>query len=184
MGMQRAAVIPAIFGLSAWTMPPSAVLAGDGAAPSAPALIPFASRNIFTWEADGEKGIWVQSIGRRWYYAEFMSPCTGIQFRTGVRYKFGPAGKLDRWGAVIVPHVSECFFKSFSVSAGPQANKPSTPAAAPPRSGRANFSLPDPTSDPLDNAAAVQAATASARYSLLIFIAAFLLSIVCDRMIT
>jgi hypothetical protein len=101
------------------------------AAAAAPGSIAFASRNIFTWQADGEKGIWVQAIGHQWYYGAFMSACTGIQFRDGVGFKFGPAGELDRWGAVLVPHVPECFFKSFTVSTGPPPKKAPAPAAAP-----------------------------------------------------
>jgi hypothetical protein len=100
-------------------------------APLAPASIPFASRNIFTWQADGEKGIWVQSNSRKWYYGEFMAPCWGVQFREGVRFKFGPAGELDRWGAIIIPDVPECLFKSFTLSPGPPPKKAPAPSAAP-----------------------------------------------------
>jgi hypothetical protein len=95
----------------------------------AQASLSFASTNIFTWESDGEKGIWVQAIGHQWYYGTFMSPCTGLQFHNGVHFRFGPNGELDRWGAVIVPHVPECFFKSFTVSDGPPTLKKAKPPA-------------------------------------------------------
>ena len=107
-----------------------------GSAPStapAEASIPFARRNIFNWEADGDKGMWVQAIGRQWYYASFLSPCFDLQFRERVGFRFGPSGELDKWGAVIVPHYPECVFKSFTLSAGPPSaqKKKQAPAASP-----------------------------------------------------
>jgi len=110
------------------------VLAAHAVSAAPPeASLSFASQNIFTWESDGEKGIWVQALGRKWYYGTFMSPCIGLQFRDGVAFRFGPNDELDRWGAVIVPHEPECHFKSFTVSDGPPKKaKPGAAAPAPP----------------------------------------------------
>jgi len=106
--------------------------AADASAPATAASIPFASRNIFTWQADDENGIWIQTINRKWYYGTFMSRCDGLEFREGVHFKFAPGGELDRWGSIIIPHVPECFFKTFTVSDGPPSPKKANPPAVTP----------------------------------------------------
>ena len=109
------------------------------------ASIPFANEGgIRDWQADGDRGIWVQDNHRRWYYGRFMAPCTGLQFVYAVRFKTGPAGELDRFGAVRARDTGNCTFASFTASDGPpkKAKKdakgsesaPATTPATPPRS--------------------------------------------------
>jgi hypothetical protein len=95
------------------------------------ATLPFARKNIWTWEADGDKGIWVQAIGHQWYYAKFLSPCTDLPFRIGVHFRFGPSGELDKWSAIVVPHYPVCSFISFTLSDGPPKKGKKPPAALP-----------------------------------------------------
>lgn len=99
------------------------------------ASIPFASHGgIRDWRADGDRGIWVQDIHNKWYYARFMSPCIGLQFAEAVRFKTGPAGELDRWGAVRARNTGNCVFTSFVRSDGPPkkaGKKPQAGEAAP-----------------------------------------------------
>jgi hypothetical protein len=139
MNTLRIAVIAT--GLIACVLAVKAAGAADAPAPPAVAAtpntplpeasIPFARRNIFNWVADGEKGIWVQAIGRQWYYGTFLSPCYGLPFREGVAFRFGPSGELDKWGAVIVRRSPVCVFRSFTASDGPpQAKKKTKPPAA------------------------------------------------------
>jgi hypothetical protein len=146
------AITAAAFGLGASVLaipaataadaPAPPASAGSPAAPAAEASIPFARRNIWNWEADGEKGIWVQALGHQWYHAKFLAPCTDLPFRQGVHFRFGPAGELDKWGAIIIPHWPECTFTSFTLSDGPphpkKKGKPPAgvaPAAVPPPAG-------------------------------------------------
>ena len=115
----------------------SAALAADAVPAAAPpeASIPFARKNIWNWQADGEKGIWVQSLDHQWYYGTFMSPCIDLPFKLGVGFRYGAAGELDKFGAVIVRHFPECWFKSFTHSEGPpkaKKGKPSAPAPGAP----------------------------------------------------
>jgi hypothetical protein len=122
------AITGAAFGLNA------SVLAADTpTAPAPEASLAFARQNIWNWEADGEKGIWVQAIGHQWYYAKFLAPCTDLPFRQGAHFRFGPAGELDKWGAIIIPHWPECTFTSFTLSDGPphpkKKGKPPSAAA-------------------------------------------------------
>jgi hypothetical protein len=111
--------------------PPSALAGTPQAAPAPEASLPFARRNIWNWEADGEKGIWVQAIGHQWYYGKFLAPCTDLPFRIGVHFRFGPSGELDKWSAVVVPHYPVCSFISFTSSDGPPKKGKKPPAAAP-----------------------------------------------------
>ena len=92
------------------------------------ASLPFAARNISTWQADGDKGIWVESLGGAWYYGAFLIPCLGLQFRDTVAFKFGPAGQLDHWSEIHVRHYPPCVFKSFVTSAGPPLIRKKPPA--------------------------------------------------------
>jgi hypothetical protein len=119
----------AIPAASAADAPAPPALAGTPTTPPAETSIPFARRNIWNWEADGEKGIWVQAIGRQWYYGKFLSPCTDLPFREGVHFRFGPAGELDEWGAIIMPHLPDCILTSFTLSDGPPHRKKSKPPA-------------------------------------------------------
>jgi len=115
---------------------PSARPAGENAS------IPFASHGgIRDWEADGTQGLWVQGRDGSWYYGKFTFPCTGLPFKIGLQFKFGPSGELDRWGEVHTREAGRCLFQSFVTSAGPPKVKktdksmlPATPAAesAPP----------------------------------------------------
>jgi hypothetical protein len=105
--------------------------------------IPFANHGgIRDWRADGDRGIWVQDIHNKWYYGRFMSPCIGLQFAEAVRFRTGPAGELDRWGAVRARNTGNCVFTSFVRSDGPPKKSdrklkagepaPATPAAPAP----------------------------------------------------
>lgn len=130
---------------------PAAAASGEEAAqkPAAAAAKPREARISFAneggirdWQADGDRGIWVQDNHRRWYYGKFMSPCTGLQFVYAVRFKTGAAGELDRFGAVRARDTGNCTFTSFTESEGPpkKANKGaakgagSAPASAAPAS--------------------------------------------------
>src|SRR5687768_10890134 len=67
------------------------------------ASIPFLGhQSIRNWEADGQEGVWVQDVRRKWYYGKLMAPCTGLDFAT--RVAFVPQGSaLDRFASVVVP---------------------------------------------------------------------------------
>lgn len=97
------------------------------------ASIPFAAENgIRDWQADGSQGLWVRANSGAWYYGRFSFPCTGLQFKEALHFKFNPDGSFDRWSAVLTREQGRCIFKSFETSAGPpKPVKPQAPAAAP-----------------------------------------------------
>lgn len=97
------------------------------------ATIAFAAHDgIEDWEADGSKGLWIKARGRHWYYARFFAPCSGLQFHEALRFKFGPAGELDRWSEVYTRDSGRCTFTSLVASDGPPPKaKAARPIAAP-----------------------------------------------------
>jgi len=84
------------------------------------ASIPFANHGgIWDWQADGDKGLWVQSNSRQWYYATFMGPCTGLGFANSVGFDTRPLGTFDRFSAVVVPRWGKCQLQSLELSDRP-----------------------------------------------------------------
>jgi hypothetical protein len=88
--------------------------------PKLQAGIPFANHGgIRDWSADRDKGLWVQSQNRQWYYAEFMGNCFGLNFTQSLAFDTRPMGTFDRWSSVIVPGYQRCTIKSLMPSDGP-----------------------------------------------------------------
>jgi hypothetical protein len=82
--------------------------------------IPFiAFRNLYNFEADSDKGVWLQTQSRRWYYAAVLGPCLGLSFaqRIGVDTRFG-GNQLDRTGTLLVDG-QRCQLTSLTASNGP-----------------------------------------------------------------
>jgi hypothetical protein len=83
------------------------------------AQIPFADLGgITNWEADGDRGLYIQARDRKWYYASFMGPCIGLEFRDRVGFVTEPGGELDKFSSVLVGD-QRCYFKSFAPSRPP-----------------------------------------------------------------
>lgn len=96
--------------------------AGAGIATAGDVSIPFANHGgIQNWEADGERGIWVQDVHRQWYYAKFMSPCQQLPFVERVGFVTEPGGQLDRFSSVRARGGQRCVFTNFELSKGPPA---------------------------------------------------------------
>jgi Family of unknown function (DUF6491) len=82
--------------------------------------IPFANHGgIRDWQADKDRGLWVQDVHRKWYYASLMAPCTGLSFAQTIGFDTRPMGSFDRWSAIIVPRYGRCIVQNFTPSDGP-----------------------------------------------------------------
>jgi hypothetical protein len=82
--------------------------------------IPFIGTvGLYNFEADGDRGVWLQDQRRRWYYATVLAPCTGLSFanRIGVDTRFGGT-QLDRTGTLLVDR-DRCHIDSLTASNGP-----------------------------------------------------------------
>lgn len=82
--------------------------------------IPFIGTiGLYNFEADGDRGVWLQDQQRRWYYATVVGPCTDLPFATriGVDTRFG-GNQLDRTGTLLVDR-QHCPINSLVASNGP-----------------------------------------------------------------
>jgi hypothetical protein len=87
------------------------------------ASIPFVSfGGINDWQADHDRGLWVQDLHRHWYYATFMGPCQGLNFTNSIGFDARHTDTFDRFSTVIVPGWGKCALTSFTAS-DPPANK-------------------------------------------------------------
>jgi hypothetical protein len=102
-----------------------------GAEPVTPQVsIPFANHGgIRDWQADRDRGLWVQDIHRRWYYASLMGRCTGLDFAQTIGFDTRPMGSFDRWSAIVVPRYGRCVVQTFSPSPGPPRKQKMASAA-------------------------------------------------------
>jgi hypothetical protein len=67
------------------------------------ASIPFAnSGGIRNFEANGDRGIWIEDRLRRWYYAKFVGTCQNLEYAAGVVFDTRGSSTFDKFGAVIV----------------------------------------------------------------------------------
>lgn len=112
--------------MQACTTTPTATSTEQGTELKRPeASIPFIDQNssIYTWQADGDKGVWVQDGRRDWYYAKLQAPCIGLDFATTVGFKTRGTNRLDRFGYVVVPENEQCLITSFTKSDPPPSRK-------------------------------------------------------------
>ncbi|HEY6640978.1 DUF6491 family protein [Povalibacter sp.] len=105
----------------------ASAFADSSTTPPEQASIPFASNGgIRNWQADRDKGLWIQDSRGKWYYAEFMGDtCRGLNFATSIGFDTLPIGTLDRTSTVIVPRDGRCPIKSVVSSKGPEKRKKS-----------------------------------------------------------
>jgi Family of unknown function (DUF6491) len=107
------------FALAIIVTAPLRIVLADSNPAHVEASIPFASRGgIRDWSADGDRGLWVQAVNRKWYYAQFMGRCTGLAFATALGFDTHQSA-FDRWSAVVVPGYSRCTLTSLTPSEGP-----------------------------------------------------------------
>ena len=86
------------------------------------AFIPFANQrsSIYSFQADGREGLWVEDASHKWYYARFFSPCIGIDSAVGLGFDTGTSDRLDRDSYVLVPRERDrCPIQSFTTSEPP-----------------------------------------------------------------
>jgi hypothetical protein len=95
-------------------------VAAASSSPAAAVSIPFANHGgIRNWEADRDRGLWVQDSRRNWYYAKLMGPCIGLDFALSIGFDTRPMGSFDRFSSIVVPREGRCLIQSFVPSEGP-----------------------------------------------------------------
>jgi Family of unknown function (DUF6491) len=86
------------------------------------AFIPFANQrsSIYSFQADGREGLWVEDAKHEWYYGKFLGPCIGIENAVGLGFDTGTSDRLDRYSYVLVPGERDrCPLSSFTKSDPP-----------------------------------------------------------------
>lgn len=71
------------------------------------------------WLADGERGLWLQGIDLRWFYARFAHTCQGLSATNSLSFDTRGSNNIDSRSAVVVPGGGRCTVLSFVPSHGP-----------------------------------------------------------------
>ena len=114
--------------LAAVLLPLSAAAAANEPATETRALgiessIAFPSdSSIRNWQADRERGIWIQGRGNDWYYGTFAGLCRDLDFAQAIGFETRGAGRLDKFASIIV-RGERCQLVSFVSSAPPPSKK-------------------------------------------------------------
>ena len=67
------------------------------------ASIPFVRLGeVYDFEADSDRGVYLQDRSRKWYYASILGPCTNLPFATRIGVKTRGLDSLDRFGSILV----------------------------------------------------------------------------------
>ena len=75
------------------------------------------------WLADGERGLWVQAIDLRWFYARFTHACHGLTATNSLSFDTRGSDTIDSRSAVVVPGSGRCTVLSFLPSTGPPKSR-------------------------------------------------------------
>ena len=84
--------------------------------------ISLPNRYIRNFEADGDKGIWIEDIQRRWYYGVFKGRCTRLERARGLGYDTGGSSRFDKSSTIFVDD-DFCQLTSFVTSEKPLSRK-------------------------------------------------------------
>ncbi len=74
--------------------------------------------SIRNWQADRDRGIWIQDRRNNWYYGSFAGFCRDADFAQAIGVETRGAGRLDKFAAIIV-RGERCLLSSFVTSAPP-----------------------------------------------------------------
>jgi hypothetical protein len=77
---------------------------------------------IRNFEADGDRGIWIEDQHRRWYYGEFMGPCIGLNFANAIGFDTGGLSRFDKFSKIITRD-DVCTLSSFVTAEKPLSRK-------------------------------------------------------------
>ena len=73
---------------------------------------------IRNWQADRDRGIWIEGRRGEWYYGTFAGFCRDIDFAQAIGVETRGAGRLDKFASIVV-RGDRCQLSSFVTSAPP-----------------------------------------------------------------
>lgn len=109
-------------GIAALALSAGAALADEPAqsAGTNDVSIPFANHGgIRDWQADRDRGLWIQDSFGKWYYAAVMSPCIGLNFANSIGFDTRPMGSFDKFSYIVVPREGRCAIQTLRPSGAP-----------------------------------------------------------------
>ena len=119
-------LLPAIgftFALMTFVSPAFAGKAKDWDQYGLDASIAFPNHGgIRNFEANEERGLWIEDRQRRWYYAKFIGNCRGIDYANGIAFDTRGSSSFDRFGAIAV-NGDYCLIESLVTAEKPLARK-------------------------------------------------------------
>jgi hypothetical protein len=74
---------------------------------------------LLNWQADGERGLWIQARNLRWFYARFAHVCHGLSSTNSLTFETLAAGRIDRTSAVVTPGGGRCPVQALARSGAP-----------------------------------------------------------------
>jgi hypothetical protein len=84
--------------------------------------ITLPNRYIRNFEADGDAGIWIEDIQRRWYYGVFKGRCSRLERARGISYDTGGLTRFDKTSTIFVDD-DFCELTSFVTAEKPLSRK-------------------------------------------------------------
>jgi hypothetical protein len=75
------------------------------------------------WLADGERGLWIQAIDLRWFYARFARACHGLGATNSLLFDTRGSDTIDSRSTVVVPGSGRCTVLTFLPSQGPPQSR-------------------------------------------------------------
>lgn len=73
---------------------------------------------IRNWQADRDRGIWIEGRRGEWYYGTFAGICRDVDFAQAIGVETRGAGRLDKFASIVV-RGERCMLSSFVTSAAP-----------------------------------------------------------------
>ncbi len=73
---------------------------------------------IRNWQADRDRGIWIEGRRGEWYYGTFAGICRDVDFAQTIGVETRGAGRLDKFASIVV-RGERCMLSSFVSSAPP-----------------------------------------------------------------
>lgn len=73
---------------------------------------------IRNWQADRDRGIWIEGRRGEWYYGTFAGTCRDVDFAQAIGVETRGAGRLDKFASIVV-RGERCLLSSFVTSAPP-----------------------------------------------------------------
>ena len=66
---------------------------------------------IKDWHAEGKNAILIETLGNKFYRAEFSFPCDHLPFQEAIAFNTLPTGELNQFSSITTEY-EKCYFKS------------------------------------------------------------------------